>query len=412
MVFVLVCNMFIRNIVYLSLVNITNYIIPLLLVPFSIKTLTLSGYGKFSFSLAIINYFILFIDFGIGLIATKKICETNSSSNKGTIIYSVIFIKGVLFLVSCFCLFLVVFFLDWDWKLYATLIPYLFGMGATFSWYFQAIENMKIYTTTIFISKIITIPLIFVFVRSIDDIYLYSLLYSLSVFIPVIYCIYYIFKNVKYKKIDILITMEILKESLPLFYSLISIRIYTVTNTVIIGLVLGDKAVGIFSSIERIYRALISLTTPIHTMLYPKLNKIKANRKLYSKYILQFMLFQFVLFSGCYLVSSLSFDYFSRYIFDGYGGDIKFDFILFGWILVIGPIGNTLGTLILIPNNMAKYQNKVILIASLCHIVYIYPFIKYVGITGGISGYLLTETIVFLGMLYYVINKTDILKKK
>ncbi|ELA4707862.1 oligosaccharide flippase family protein, partial [Escherichia coli] len=61
------------NAVYLFVVQGVTYLVPLITLPYLVRVLGAQSYGVLSFSLAIIQYFILLTDYGFNLSATQKI---------------------------------------------------------------------------------------------------------------------------------------------------------------------------------------------------------------------------------------------------------------------------------------------------------------------------------------------------
>ncbi|HCX7544895.1 oligosaccharide flippase family protein, partial [Escherichia coli] len=58
------------NAVYLFVVQGVTYLVPLITLPYLVRVLGAQSYGVLSFSLAIIQYFILLTDYGFNLSAT------------------------------------------------------------------------------------------------------------------------------------------------------------------------------------------------------------------------------------------------------------------------------------------------------------------------------------------------------
>ncbi|HDL8011399.1 TPA: oligosaccharide flippase family protein, partial [Yersinia enterocolitica] len=64
-----------RNIFSLLLLQGSNYIIPLLTLPYLTRVLGVEGFGVYSLTLSLAQYFVILIDFGFNLSASKKIAE-------------------------------------------------------------------------------------------------------------------------------------------------------------------------------------------------------------------------------------------------------------------------------------------------------------------------------------------------
>ena len=61
-----------KNFCSLSVLQGFNYILPLLVLPYLIRTVGLNYFGVLMFSQSIINYFIIIVDYGFNLSATRK----------------------------------------------------------------------------------------------------------------------------------------------------------------------------------------------------------------------------------------------------------------------------------------------------------------------------------------------------
>ena len=70
------------NAVYLFVVQGVTYLVPLITLPYLVRVLGAQSYGVLSFSLAIIQYFILLTDYGFNLSATQKISVICGDINK------------------------------------------------------------------------------------------------------------------------------------------------------------------------------------------------------------------------------------------------------------------------------------------------------------------------------------------
>jgi len=65
----------IKNINYMVMAQAANYVMPLILIPYLIRTIGLSGFGDFSIAQSIVNVGIIVVQFGFNIYVTKDIAE-------------------------------------------------------------------------------------------------------------------------------------------------------------------------------------------------------------------------------------------------------------------------------------------------------------------------------------------------
>ncbi|QPK17019.1 oligosaccharide flippase family protein [Pectobacterium versatile] len=58
-----------------------NYLIPLLIIPHLVRTMGIDGFGKYSFVLAVVQYFIILSDYGFNLSASKQVAVHKDNKN-------------------------------------------------------------------------------------------------------------------------------------------------------------------------------------------------------------------------------------------------------------------------------------------------------------------------------------------
>ena len=68
-----------RNFTSLAFLKAVNVLVPLIVLPYSIKKMGLESYGTIVFATSIINYFVPLVDYSFGLTGTREIAKNKHS---------------------------------------------------------------------------------------------------------------------------------------------------------------------------------------------------------------------------------------------------------------------------------------------------------------------------------------------
>ena len=264
-----------ENFFSLSLLNGLNYIFPLISLPFLVRVLGPEKYGTVAFSLIIMQYLILFTNYGFIISATKLVSIFKENISRLSMIFcSVIMIRIVFTLIMLVILVISSFFIERisnDKLLYTYGFIYVLGEALTPTWFFQGIQKMKFVTLINLISKGSFTILIFFIIRSVDDYPQVVLLQALGFVLASIFSIYYIFRKmglyiiipkIKYIK-------WIIKDGWHVFLSTLSMNLYRNMNGFILGVLTNDTLVGYYVSVEKIIKGIQGIAQPLSISLFP-----------------------------------------------------------------------------------------------------------------------------------------------
>jgi O-antigen/teichoic acid export membrane protein len=271
----------VQNLSYLSVLQIFNMLIPLLTYPYLIRVLGKETYGLVVFAQAIIGYLVILVSFGFNISATKQISENRDDRGKVNEIVSNIFIlKGILFVMSVVLLIFIMSFYNnvgnyqilFYLTLYLCVYEWLFPI-----WYFQGLEEMKYITILNVISRSIFLILIFVLIKSEEDYLLYPLISGIGAIVASALALVIVFGShgVKLQKTSIKRLKFYIQESIPIFISNISIKLYVNSNKIIIGSFLGMDDVAYYDLGEKLVSLLKMPQGILSQVLFPKISKFK-----------------------------------------------------------------------------------------------------------------------------------------
>ncbi|EPS8494299.1 oligosaccharide flippase family protein [Yersinia enterocolitica] len=273
-----------RNIFSLFILQGSNYFITLLTLPYLTRVLGVEGFGVYSLTISIAQYFVIFIDFGFNLSASKRIAEHQDEPEYiSRVFFETIYAKSILCLISIACIIIFASLNAYSVirsELIYTIIM-LIGTVLMPIWFFQGIEKLSVVTKLMVFSRLALLPLFFMFVRSDADVkYAVLIQSSLSLLAGLIAIIYIykqnIIKSVNFPSLKIAHT---LKDSFPIFAAVLSNSLYTMSTTIIIGIFSNVYEVSMFTAADRMKGAILGVFLILGNAFYPRINALLVNHK-------------------------------------------------------------------------------------------------------------------------------------
>ena len=398
----------IENFLSLTTLQLFNIVIPILLIPFLYKTLGVDIFALIMISQALCSYFLIIIDYGFNLSATRFI-SINRDNPKilSEILSSVIIIKTLLIVISFFAFYLIVVNFE-NYKNYTILftVSFLVTIFQSLfpSWFFQGIEEMKYITITSSTLKIIGSISIFFVIKKESDYILYPLIFSITAFISTLWAYIILIKkhNVFLKFPGIKVIKNHFKDSTGFFISRIAVTSYTTINLIILSFFCSTTTVGFYSVAEKIYMAIRSLYQPMSTALYPYI-AYKKNIQLFKKIFIFLLTINTIGVIVLYVISAWI-------IYLATGDSITESIIylkLFSILILIVMPSIFLGYPLLGALGYTNVVNKSVLIPSVFHV----SIIAILAIIGAITPLnviillFITEALVLYNRLKYTIIK-------
>lgn len=273
----------IKTNVLLNYINtITGIIFPVITFPYASRILLPDGIGVVNFLNSIINYIVLFTSLGIPLYAVKEIARHRDdihSRNKTTIEI------GLLGMILCAFGYVAVFLLSVlvprisaNRELFYILSSAIFFTSIGANWFYQAIEDFKFITLRTVIFRTLSAIGLFVFVKDKGDLLIYA---TVNVMMSVgSNCINFVHLR-KYISLSTLkgVKLELfkhLKPALHIFVLNLIISIYVQLNSVMLGFIDSDYAVGIYTAGHKIPHMFLSVVTSMGAVLLPRCSNLVA----------------------------------------------------------------------------------------------------------------------------------------
>lgn len=397
----------IENFGSLSVLNITNYIFPIIIIPFLTNRLGSESYGRYAFSLSIIHYFILIIQYGFDLSATRDIALQSEHYCRQNIYSTVMFIKlifNAVFITFLVLMVSIIPLMNSDKMLYIYGLGIIVGQTLCPFWFFQGIERMKFITIANFIIRLIPLLLIILYVKDSTDCKYVMLFQSIGFMTGMLISLLIIRLNFKLKFIvpQKQMIQAQLKNGWHLFISTIGMNFYRESNVAILGIFVNFESVSMYAPAEKMIKAVQSLTSPFVNTLYPYFSRRFLDNKkenalgLYFKVgryyvcILAALVFAIILIApylGCLLGESYT---------------IAIDNLrIMSFIVVLGGMNYYYGIIGLVNRGGASLFAKGVWIAGLISVISCIVMVNIIESYGASISMVLAELILYIYIKKY-----------
>ena len=400
------------NISSLSIVQLTNLIFPAITLPYLVRVLGPEKYGLVNFAIITSSYFLSISEYGFNLSATKEISIYRDNKNLvDKIFVNVFYSKALLGIISiALFTFIILTFEKFtnEKELYFLSFGYVIGSVLFPMWYFQGIEKMKYLPLLFFIPRLIGTVFIFVLVTQPEDYIRLIIIYSC---IQIISGLAGFLFAVRKNKITMALPeisgiKQQLKTGFRMFLSNISIGIYTSSAPILLGIIVGNTAVGYYVAADKIRSLVSSFLSNISTGVYPYVNKLLQNsREGFIRFNLKLLKLRATL---TFILSGLLFIFSNLIVKVVLGNSFEESVIILkilSFLPFIITLSNSFGIQIMLPLNKEKQFLVIVTFAAIINLILSYLLISNFADTGAAFSFLITEIFVTVVMFLYVVNK-------
>ena len=266
------------NFFYLSVLNALNIILPLITLPYLMRTVGKGNYGIYSYVYMILQYVITFSTYGFNFSATKQISQCRDDKEKVNVIYNSVIISKIM--IGTALIVLLFLFSRFVFRDEQAPLMFVFGLGMVVGdiltplWLFQGMEKMKYMTLVNASSKILFTVLVFVVIRKADDYYLLVLLNSAGYLLAGIISLFLASKQfgMRFRTVSFQDIKYQFKEGGAVFGSTFGMYLYRNANVIILKQFVPNEVVGVYSAAEKVIKGFQSIVQPAAQALFPHLS--------------------------------------------------------------------------------------------------------------------------------------------
>ena len=355
------------NFIMNAILTMSSFIFPLITFPYASRILGPEGTGKVSFATSVIAYFLMFAQLGIptyGVRACAKVRDNKLELTRTA--QELLVLNLIMGAVSYAVLFLALAFvprLRQERMLYLVVSTTILFSVISMEWLYKALEQYTYITVRSIIFKLVSVAAMFALVHTQDDYVIYGGITILAASASNLFNFFHARKYISMKIVGGYRLRRHFRAVAVFFAMACATTIYTNLDTVMLGFMATDEAVGYYNAAVRIKGILVSVVTSLGAVLLPRASYYVENGMMeqfrsITRKALNFvflaatpLMLYFILFAeeGIFFLSG-----------DAFAGAVLPMQIIMPTLLFIG-LSNILGIQILVPLG----KEKVVLVSEL-----------------------------------------------
>lgn len=260
--------------------KILNVLFPLVSAAYIARVLGPSGTGKVAYAQNIVSYFVLFAMLGIPRYGTREIAKCRDNPRAVNKLFSELFVINSISTAICAAVFYAVILFGVSGR---PLIYLVCGTEILFNfinidWFYEGEEEYVYITVRSVLIKIVSLALLFLFVKQQQDYPIYALISSLGICGNNVFNIIHARKKVKLT----LRGLELKRHLKPIAVLAISAVIGSLhgrINVTILGWLATEEAVGFYNNAFKMIAIGTTLVTAISAVFMPRLSYTFKHQK-------------------------------------------------------------------------------------------------------------------------------------
>lgn len=390
----------------------SRVIFPLITAPYVSRVLEPDGVGLFNFSNTYAAWFSMFAALGIPYYGIREIARLEDKQEQQRFVSEIISISMVSTLLCSAMMFLTLFFipqLNENYVIFLVAGTVLYITPFKIDWYFRGMEEFGYITFRSLLIKILSVILLFLFVRSKSDLLLYVFLNAISLVLNEVWNFVKLYQRGLHPCFT-LSGRKHIKSLLVLFSSSIAISVYTLLDTLMLGFMTDYAEVGYYNCATHISRALLPVVTSLSAVVLPRIslleksNDLQQINKLINK---SFSVIAFLSFPVAFIVIAVAPTFIPLFYGEQfYGATLPLQIMILT-VIAIG-FNNLTGFQILLALGFDKLFLYSILIGMVSNFSLNLLFIPYFGASGAALSSVIAEFLILAVMIYYIYTYTKI----
>ncbi len=254
----------------------SNLLFPIINFAYASRVLGPAGIGKVQFVVIFATYFVVIAQLGIPVYGMREVAKARGDKKKLDKLFSELLFINLLSSLSMAVIYgVLIFSIGWfhDSLNYYLLGGLLILSGfSVLDWFYMGMEQFRFLSLRSIVVKVVALTALFLFVRTPENLMIYFLITIFSILAANLWNLLRLKGQItiKFRHIE---PEKHLWPLLILYASSLTISVYTLGDTLLLGFLTNNKAVGFYTAAKKLTIIVIPLITSLGTVLIPRITK-------------------------------------------------------------------------------------------------------------------------------------------
>lgn len=388
-----------KNLLYNTIYQVFTILTPFITAPYLSRTLGPEKLGIQSFTSSVQSYFLLLAALGTQSYGTREIARHRDDiSECSRLFWEIEFMTIVTSSLAVFAWLILIVMSSRYQIYYMVMIPYLFASMFNITWFFYGLEKFQVTVIRNIFFQVMEIILMFVFVRSEENLVAYMIILSISKLLSSVSLWSFIPKytvKVCFRELRILYHF---RQTLVYFIPTIATSIYTMLDKTLIGLITNDNFQnGYYEQAEKLIRIAKAISfSAINSVVGVRISYLFAEHKIDEIHIRIENTMNYIFFMGVGSacgIAAIARNFVPIFFGEGYV-NVEYLLYIFSPIIVIIGVGNCMGSHYYTPSGRRAQSSKYLIVGSCINLVMNLCLIPKFGAFGAATASVLAEFVI------------------
>lgn len=270
-----------RNILYNGLFQVLNLIVPLITAPYIARTLGAEPLGRYDYVLANTGYFLMLEGLGLSLYGSIRVATVRDDSEELNRVFWKVFLTKLLLCAGTVIAFLIFIpFQNSSYRsLYLIFLLAILAGGIDLTWFLTGLEQFKVTLSRNAAVRVASCVLIFLLVRSKNDLGLYAVIMQGAVFVGNLCLLPSVRPHIGRPRVRLRELFACVAESMVYFVPGIINTIFASVDRTMLGSMSRIEEVAYYEQAVKIVNLCSTLISSVSMVILPRMTYLFHNEK-------------------------------------------------------------------------------------------------------------------------------------